>query len=408
MTVHNTLEFNGDEYGRFYFDVSPVIKKQDKIIAAHFKIYRSLEDSSLMSSLPIDLKLFSANLRDDDIGMEKAAEVAIQHDHKGWITFDITKPFNNWIATPSKNLGFILEPRQQMYYKPTKDFIDPKSVGLVGVHGPATQQSYVVAYILSENRVIHSSMTSKDPLSPDALLRSMDSDSTSRNRRSSPLKPRGVSLKQELEYNSNTRCDVDTSCTTNEDYSDDEPTQSPSNGGLSTDFEPTTINLNAGISKNYTNATVQTLQPRASGLHGVTSKRNRPSTNNNNQTRKLSHSFPTTPYKLTRDNYHEKDCQKRPFYVNFKELRWSDWIIAPDGYYSFYCAGDCEFPLHSYLNATNHAIVQLLAHLMNKKVPKPCCVPTRLAPITVLYFDDNSNVVLKAYNNMIVQDCGCL
>lgn len=37
-----------------------------------------------------------------------------------------------------------------------------------------------------------------------------------------------------------------------------------------------------------------------------------------------------------------------------------DWIIAPEGYAAYYCEGECSFPLNSYMNATNHAIVQTL------------------------------------------------
>lgn len=91
------------------------------------------------------------------------------------------------------------------------------------------------------------------------------------------------------------------------------------------------------------------------------------------------------------------------------------------------------------MNATNHAIVQTLVsfrrlcflsgsklrpgviskvpfspsvleqvHLMNPEyVPKPCCAPTKLNAISVLYFDDNSNVILKKYRNMVVRACGC-
>ena len=36
-------------------------------------------------------------------------------------------------------------------------------------------------------------------------------------------------------------------------------------------------------------------------------------------------------------------------------------------------------------------------------VPKPCCAPTKLNAISVLYFDDNTNVILKKYRNMVVR-----
>lgn len=106
--------------------------------------------------------------------------------------------------------------------------------------------------------------------------------------------------------------------------------------------------------------------------------------------------------------YHTKFCNKHHLYVNFKELKWNDWIIAPDGFEASYCTGKCPFPLPPSLNSTNHAIVQYLAHLMNSNIPAPCCAPTKLQPISVLYYDDYSNVVLKTYRNMIVQSCGCL
>ncbi|XP_032073010.1 bone morphogenetic protein 5 [Thamnophis elegans] len=101
-------------------------------------------------------------------------------------------------------------------------------------------------------------------------------------------------------------------------------------------------------------------------------------------------------------------CRKHELYVSFRDLGWQDWIIAPEGYAAFYCDGECSFPLNAHMNATNHAIVQTLVHLMfPDHVPKPCCAPTKLNAISVLYFDDSSNVILKKYRNMVVRSCGC-
>ena len=77
-------------------------------------------------------------------------------------------------------------------------------------------------------------------------------------------------------------------------------------------------------------------------------------------------------------------------------------------YSAFFCYGQCSFPLTPEMNATNHAIVQTLVHLMNPSVvPQACCSPTKLSAISVLYFDDSNNVVLKKYSNMVVKSCGC-
>ncbi|MFT7802790.1 bone morphogenetic protein 7-like [Arapaima gigas] len=101
-------------------------------------------------------------------------------------------------------------------------------------------------------------------------------------------------------------------------------------------------------------------------------------------------------------------CRKHELFVSFRDLGWQDWIIAPEGYAAYYCDGECAFPLNSYMNATNHAIVQTLVHFINPEVvPRPCCAPTQLHAISVLYFDDSSNVILKKYRNMVVRACGC-
>ncbi|RZF39785.1 hypothetical protein LSTR_LSTR012097 [Laodelphax striatellus] len=103
-----------------------------------------------------------------------------------------------------------------------------------------------------------------------------------------------------------------------------------------------------------------------------------------------------------------RSCQIQTLFVSFRDLEWQNWIIAPDGYSAYYCSGECNFPLNAHMNATNHAIVQTLVHLMNPiHVPKPCCAPTKLTPISVLYFVDETNVILKKYKNMVVKSCGC-
>lgn len=101
-------------------------------------------------------------------------------------------------------------------------------------------------------------------------------------------------------------------------------------------------------------------------------------------------------------------CQRRSFYVSFSSLNWDNWIIAPIGYNAFYCQGECSFPLTSALNATNHAIVQTLLYIINPTaVPKPRCAPTKTSRIALLFIDETMNVVLKQYDNMIVDACGC-
>ncbi|XP_034255364.1 protein decapentaplegic [Thrips palmi] len=103
-----------------------------------------------------------------------------------------------------------------------------------------------------------------------------------------------------------------------------------------------------------------------------------------------------------------ENCRRHPLYVDFADVGWNDWIVAPPGYEAFYCHGDCPFPLADHLNSTNHAIVQTLMHSVNPgAVPKACCVPTQLTSISMLYTDEEGKVVLKNYQDMAVIGCGC-
>lgn len=101
-------------------------------------------------------------------------------------------------------------------------------------------------------------------------------------------------------------------------------------------------------------------------------------------------------------------CKARRLYIDFRDVGWQDWIIAPQGYLANYCHGECPFPLSESLNGTNHAILQTLVHSLDPEgTPQPCCVPVRLSPISMLYYDNNDNVVLRHYQDMVVDECGC-
>lgn len=100
-------------------------------------------------------------------------------------------------------------------------------------------------------------------------------------------------------------------------------------------------------------------------------------------------------------------CALNTMFVSFGDLKY-DWVLAPSGFNAFFCGGECNFPLNEHMNATNHAQIQTLVHLMvPHKAPKPCCIPIRLGAISVLYMINDTDVNLKKYRNIVARRCGC-
>lgn len=108
-------------------------------------------------------------------------------------------------------------------------------------------------------------------------------------------------------------------------------------------------------------------------------------------------------------NRRRRSCNRRQMYVDFDEIGWAGWIISPKGYNAYHCKGPCEFPLGQSQKPTNHATVQSIVHALRvgKGVSTPCCVPNKLYSISLLYFDDAENVILKQYDDMVAASCGC-
>ena len=107
--------------------------------------------------------------------------------------------------------------------------------------------------------------------------------------------------------------------------------------------------------------------------------------------------------------YHKgsRPCSLRSMYIDFKDIGWDSWVIAPKGYEAGSCRGKCKFPMQKILNPTNHAVVQGIKSSVDGRGGCPNCVATKLKPLTMLYYDYSGNIVLKHYKDMVATDCGC-
>ncbi|XP_063075072.1 growth/differentiation factor 2 [Engraulis encrasicolus] len=101
-------------------------------------------------------------------------------------------------------------------------------------------------------------------------------------------------------------------------------------------------------------------------------------------------------------------CHRTSLRVNFKDIGWHRWIVAPPEYEAYECKGACVFPLRPDVTPSKHAIIQSLVNLSDpKKARRACCVPTKLDPITIMYQENGVITVRHLYEDMRVAACGC-
>ncbi|XP_077571232.1 nodal homolog isoform X1 [Stigmatopora nigra] len=100
-------------------------------------------------------------------------------------------------------------------------------------------------------------------------------------------------------------------------------------------------------------------------------------------------------------------CRKVDMWVDFEDIGWDEWIVHPKRFNAYRCEGACPTPLDESFNPTNHAYMQsLLKHRDPERWSCPSCVPTRLAPLSMLYYE-NDDLTLRHHEDMIVEECGC-
>lgn len=97
----------------------------------------------------------------------------------------------------------------------------------------------------------------------------------------------------------------------------------------------------------------------------------------------------------------ESRCCRYPLTVDFEAFGW-DWIIAPKRYKANYCSGQCEY---MFMQKYPHT------HLVQQANPRgsagPCCTPTKMSPINMLYFNDKQKIIYGKIPGMVVDRCGC-
>uniref|UniRef100_A0A3P9HE83 Growth differentiation factor 2 n=1 Tax=Oryzias latipes TaxID=8090 RepID=A0A3P9HE83_ORYLA len=114
-----------------------------------------------------------------------------------------------------------------------------------------------------------------------------------------------------------------------------------------------------------------------------------------------------TPRRLKR-KAERQYCSRSSLKVNFKDIGWDSWIVAPPEYDAFECRGLCYYPLTDESTPSKHALIQTLMNIRDpRRASMACCVPIKLDPITVMYQENGRLTIRYLYEEMKVAECGC-
>jgi hypothetical protein len=107
-----------------------------------------------------------------------------------------------------------------------------------------------------------------------------------------------------------------------------------------------------------------------------------------------------------KQKYIMSPCSRHDLFVDFDQLSFGAWVIEPKRFNAGICRGDCPNPLSRLFYPTNHAMLLSLLHERGNSIQQPSCVPVRLRPLDLLYYD-RRELIIKRHQGMQVEECGC-
>nr|BAA11835.1 bone morphogenic protein a [Halocynthia roretzi] len=348
----------------FYFEINQ-LPENDYLITSKFRLYKDITDHSL-GNITLRVNVYQA-MKDEqnNYSLYLLGSRSVLGQQEGWLVFDITSATRDWVEVQESNLGIrvAVETREGRS-------VNLNKAGIVGKRGDASKQAFLVAFLSEANDRLPSRMWRR-------IRRNAATDREATRRRRSEQSTEMLDVEEDEIDNTYNDTKETYESEKLEEFDDDEEDQYDGD-------EDVDVDTNEFDMTDYDMEEEKRLRRMRRRLRKKSQRRKK---------------------KLKETG---QACHREELYVSFQDVNWEDWIIAPSGYMAYRCSGECDFPLSANMNATNHAIVQTLVHLLKSKLfPEPCCTPQDLDSISVLYYDDHRNVVYRKYRNMVVLSCAC-
>lgn len=103
-------------------------------------------------------------------------------------------------------------------------------------------------------------------------------------------------------------------------------------------------------------------------------------------------------------------CSHRSTLIKMSEIGLSA-VAHPQEFNMTYCVGHCYHVIPMQANPNRHGRLMSLLNSFGRRVehqvPAPCCGPTKLSGVDLMYWTRTGALVLKYHPEMIVKQCGC-
>ena len=101
------------------------------------------------------------------------------------------------------------------------------------------------------------------------------------------------------------------------------------------------------------------------------------------------------------------NCCIDDFIVDFKKIKWDNWILYPPFYNVRQCSGRCDATNLTPLNKHSSLLKAVAMKSNDTDSLKFCCTPKTFIHLEVIYKNNNGDVFQKFVPNMVTTSCGC-
>uniref|UniRef100_A0A1I7TSE2 TGF_BETA_2 domain-containing protein n=1 Tax=Caenorhabditis tropicalis TaxID=1561998 RepID=A0A1I7TSE2_9PELO len=115
--------------------------------------------------------------------------------------------------------------------------------------------------------------------------------------------------------------------------------------------------------------------------------------------------FEITVFRKNPKNSEDSGCHVIPFYVNFTEIGWNDWILSPPGFWSNYCSSGSSCSSFSESDETYRFLRSSMEN--PSSLPQPKCAPNHFGSVDMVVALNHRDIRKTRVHGLRALSCSC-